>query len=149
MQSLSGQITTSGCASPDLARGLFQTRQPTQYCEWRNGVYADDAVCYCGTNDCNAKEMLENWIQNGGGCKLVYFLLCLETRKSIKDHKACDEELTTYLSVDKSRVKFKMHSASESSEIDYLKNLKRKIWAKTSSSIVKIEPNNGFEFMDL
>ena len=42
-----------------------------------------------------------------------------------------------------------MHSASENSKIEYLKNLKRKIWAKTSSSIVKIEPNNGFEFMDL
>ena len=78
-----------------------------------------------------------------------YFLLYLETRKSIKDHKACDEELTTYLSVDKSRVKFKMHSASENSEIEYLKNLKRKIWAKTSSSIVKIKPNNGFDLTDL
>ena len=74
MQCLSGQITTSGCASPDLAKGLFQTRQPTQYCEWRNEVYGDDAVCYCGTNDCNAKEMLENWIQNGGGCKLFIFI---------------------------------------------------------------------------
>ena len=98
MQPSSGPITTSGCASPDLVEGLFQTRQPTQYCEWRNGVIGRDAVCYCGTNECNAKEMLENWIQNGGGCKLVYFLLYLETRKSIKDHKACDEELTTYLS---------------------------------------------------
>ena len=71
--SLSGPITSSGCASPDLAEGLFQTRQPTQFCEWRNGVIGRDAVCYCGTNECNAKEMLENWIKNGGGCKLPYF----------------------------------------------------------------------------
>ena len=84
-----------------------------------------------------------------GDVSYFILLLYLETRKSIKDHKACDEELTTYLSVDKSRVKFKMHSASENSEIEYLKNLKRKIWAKTSSSIVKIGPINGFEFMDL
>ena len=133
MQSLSGPITSSGCASADLAEDLFQTRQPTQYCEWRNGVIGRDAVCYCGTNECNAKEMLENWIQNGGGCKLVYFLLCLETRKSIQDHKACDEELTTYLSVDKSRVKFKMHSASVNSKIEYLKNIKRKVWTKISN----------------
>ena len=70
--SLSGPITSSGCASPDLAEGLFQTRQPTQFCEWRNGVYGNDAVCYCGTNECNAKEMLETWIQNGGGCKLSF-----------------------------------------------------------------------------
>ena len=68
--SLSGPITSSGCASPDLAEGLFQTRQPTQYCEWGNGVNGPDAVCYCGTNECNAKEMLEDWIQNGGRCKL-------------------------------------------------------------------------------
>ena len=80
---LSGQITSSGCASPDLVEGLFQTRQPTQYCEWRNGVNGRDAVCYCGTNECNAKEMLENWIENGGGCKLfLKLLLYLETRKS-------------------------------------------------------------------
>ena len=72
--SLSGPITSSGCASADLAEGLFQTRQPTQFCEWRNGVVGRDAVCYCGTNECNAKEMLENWIQNGGGCKLFVFL---------------------------------------------------------------------------
>ena len=74
MKSLSGPITTSGCASADLAEGLFQTRQPTQYCEWRNGVIGRDAVCYCGTNECNAKEMLENWIQNGGECKSFIFL---------------------------------------------------------------------------
>ena len=73
MQSLSGPITSSGCAAPDLVESLFQTRQPTQYCEWSNGVNGRDAVCYCGTNECNAKEMLENWIQNGGGCKLFIF----------------------------------------------------------------------------
>ena len=90
--SLSGPISSSGCASADLAEGLFQTRQPTQYCEWRNGVYADDAVCYCGTNECNAKEMLENWIENGGGCKLFLNLLeYLETRKSLKDQNSCDK----------------------------------------------------------
>ena len=84
MQSLSGPITSSGCASPDLVEGLFQTRQPTQYCEWRNGVNGRDAVCYCGTNECNAKEMLENWIENGGGCKLfLNLLLYLETRKGL------------------------------------------------------------------
>ena len=69
-----GPITASGCASPDLVEGLFQTRQPTQYCEWRNGINGSDAVCYCGTNECNAKEMLETWIQNGGECKLFIFL---------------------------------------------------------------------------
>ena len=85
MQCLSGQITTSGCASPDLAKGLFQTRQPTQYCEWRNGVYGDDAVCYCGTNECNAKEMLENWIKNEGGCKLFsYYLIIFRNKKKSK-----------------------------------------------------------------
>jgi hypothetical protein len=89
---LSGPITSSGCASPDLVEGLFQTRQPTQYCEWRNGVNGRDAVCYCGTNECNAKEMLENWIENGGGCKLfLNLLLYLETRKSLKDQKSCDK----------------------------------------------------------
>ena len=78
--------------------------------------------------------MLENWIENGGGCKLfLNLLLYLETRKSIKDHKACDEELTTYLSVDKSRVKFKMHSASVNSKIEYLKNIKRKVLTKISN----------------
>ena len=88
MQSLLGPITSSGCASPDLVEGLFQTRQPTQYCEWRNGVNGRDAVCYCGTNECNAKEMLENWIENGGGCNLfLNLLLYLETRKSLKDQK--------------------------------------------------------------
>ena len=92
LQSLSGPITSSGCASPDLVEGLFQTRQPTQYCEWRNGVNGRDAVCYCGTNECNAKEMLENWIENGGGCNLfIYRLLYLETRKSLKDQKSCDK----------------------------------------------------------
>ena len=92
MQCLSGQITTSGCASPDLARGLFQTRQPTQYCEWLNGVNGHDAVCYCGTNKCNAEEMLKNWIENGGGCKLfLYLLLYLETRKSPKYQKSSDK----------------------------------------------------------
>ena len=85
MPCLSGQSTTSGCASPDLVDGLFQTRQPTQYCEWSNGVYANDAVCYCGTNECNAKEMLENWIQNGGGCKL--FFIFYYTWKQEKDQK--------------------------------------------------------------
>ena len=93
MPCLSGQFTTSGCASPDLVEGLFQTRQPTQYCEWSNGVYVNDAVCYCGTNECNANEMLENWIQNGGGCKsfIFTFYYNLETRKSIKDQKSCKE----------------------------------------------------------
>ena len=87
MQSLSGPITLPGCASPDLVEGLFQTRQPTQYCEWLNGVNGGDAVCYCGTNKCNAEEMLENWIKNGGGCKLFLSLLLymIDTRKSIKD----------------------------------------------------------------
>ena len=92
MQSLSGPITLSGCASPDLVEGLFQTRQPTQYCEWLNGVNGRDAVCYCGTNKCNAEEMLEKWIENRGGCKLfLYLLLYLETRKSLKDQKSCDK----------------------------------------------------------
>ena len=100
MKSLSGPITTSGCASPDLAEGLFQTRQPTQYCEWRNGVNGRDAVCYCGTNECNAKEMLENWIENGGGCKLfLNLLLYLETRKSLKDQKSYDKYGAYYLFV--------------------------------------------------
>ena len=85
MKSLSGPITTSGCASPDLAEGLFQTRQPTQFCEWRNGVYGNDAVCYCGTNECNAKEMLETWIQNGGGCKLSF--ITLRNKKKSKRSK--------------------------------------------------------------
>ena len=77
-----------GCASPDLADGIFQTRQPTQFCEWRNGVNGHDAVCYCGTNDCNAKEMLENWIENGGGCKLfLNLLLYLETKKKVEKIK--------------------------------------------------------------
>ena len=90
MQSLSGEITLSGCASPDLVEGLFQTRQPTQYCEWYGNGH--DAVCYCGTNKCNAEEMLEKWIENGGGCKsFLYLLLYLETRKSLKDQKSCDK----------------------------------------------------------
>ena len=41
-----------------------------------------------------------------------------------------------------------MHSAKDS-EIEYLKNLKRKICTKNSNSIVEIEPNNGFELIDL
>ena len=146
MRCLSGQITTSGCASPDLAKGLFQTRQPTQYCEWRNGVIGHDAVCYCGTNECNAKEMLENWIQNGGGCKL--FLIIFRKKKKSKRSKVMWQK-GYYLLVKKPRVKFKAHSASEKSEIECFKNLKRKIWTKSSNSIVKIEPNNGFKFMDL
>jgi hypothetical protein len=102
LQSLSGPITSSGCASPDLVEGLFQTRQPTQYCEWRNGVNGRDAVCYCGTNECNAKEMLENWIENGGGCKLfLNLLLYLETRKSLKDQKSYDKYRAYYLLVKK------------------------------------------------
>ena len=110
MQPSSGPITSSGCASPDLVEGLFQTRQPTQFCEWRNGVNGRDAVCYCGTNECNAKEMLENWIQNGGGCKLFFYYLIL---------------LAYYLLLRKSRVKFKMNSTSENYKVKYLKNLKR------------------------
>ena len=42
-----------------------------------------------------------------GDVSYFIFLLYLETRKSIKDQKACDEELTTYLSVNKSRVNSK------------------------------------------
>ena len=83
--SLSGPITSSGCASADLAEGLFQTRQPTQYCEWRNGINGRDAVCYCGTNECNAKEILENWIQNGGGCEL--FFITFRNKKKSKRSK--------------------------------------------------------------
>ena len=89
MQLLLGPITASGCASPDLVEGFFQTRQPIQYCEWTNGVNGHDAVCYCGTNECNKEEMLENWIQNGGGCK--FFFSYIETRKSLKDQKSCDK----------------------------------------------------------
>ena len=128
MQCLSGQITTSGCASPDLAKGLFQTRQPTQYCEWRNGVYGDDAVCYCGINECNAKEMLENWIQNGGRCKLFFYYLIISAY---------------YLLLRKSRVKFKMHSTSESSKVS--QKSKNIFWTKNSPSIVEIEPKKGFD----
>ena len=146
MQSLSGPITSSGCASADLAEGLFQTRQPTQYCEWRNGINGRDAVCYCGTNECNAKEILENWIQNGGGCEL--FFIIFRNKKKSKRSKVM-WQVGYYLLVKKPRVKFKMHSASEKSEIECLKNLKRKIWTKSSNLIVKIEPNNGFKFMDL
>ena len=127
MQSLSGPITSSGCASADLAEGLFQTRQPTQYCEWRNGVIGRDAVCYCGTNECNAKELLENWIQNGGECKL--FLIILRNKKKSKRSKVM-WQVGYYFLVKKPRLIFKMHSASEKSELVCLKNQKRKIWTK-------------------
>ena len=108
MQSLSGPITSSGCASPDLVEGLFQTRQPTQFCEWRNGVNGRDAVCYCGTNECNAKEMLENWIENGGGCNsFIHLLLYLETRKCLKDPKIKSHATNSLLLIRKKNVKSK------------------------------------------
>ena len=102
-----------GCASPDLADGIFQTRQPTQFCEWRNGVNGHDAVCYCGTNECNANEMLEKWIHNGGRCKLysLIFVSYLRNRNSQKDQKSWDKYVAYYLSVKKHQgFKFKMHS---------------------------------------
>ena len=78
-----------GCASPDLADGIFQTRQPTQFCEWSNGVNGHDAVCYCGTNECNANEMLEKWIHDGGRCKFyiyIYHIQKKETVEKLKSH---------------------------------------------------------------
>ena len=86
-----------GCASPDLADGIFQTRQPTQFCEWRNGVNGHDAVCYCGTNECNANEMLEKWIHDGGRCKLYIYIFIylshLEKRNSRKVQKSWKNSL--------------------------------------------------------
>ena len=75
-----------------------------------------------------------------------FFNLIFRNKKKFKGHVT-----NSFLLIlkKKSRVKFKMHSASENSEIENLKNLKRKIWTKSSSSIVEIELNNGFEFMDL
>ena len=101
MQPSSGPITTSGCASPDLVEGLFQTRQPTQYCEWRNGINGRDAVCYCGTNECNAKEILENWIQNGGGCEL--FFTIFRNKKKSKRSKVM-WQIAYYLIVKKGQI---------------------------------------------
>ena len=109
-----------GCASPDLAGGIFQTRQPTQFCEWRNGVNGHDAVCYCGTNECNANEMLEKWIQNGGRCKFYFliFVSYLEKRNSWKDQKSWDKYVAYYLLVKKpSRVQIQ--------NAQWLKNLIR------------------------
>ena len=93
-----------GCASPDLADSIFQTRQPTQFCEWRNGVNGNDAVCYCGTNECNANEMLEKWIHNGGRCNFysLIFVSYLEKRSSQKDKKSGDKYVANYLLVKKS-----------------------------------------------
>ena len=80
--------------------------------------------------------MLENWIQNGGGCKLFFHYLIL---------------LAYYLLLRKSRVKFKMNSTSENYKVKYLKNLKRYFGPKIHLQQYKFSPRRvlTFEFMYL
>ena len=60
-----GEIYSHGCAFPDHAESIFQTRGPDQFCEWRDGAENKDAICFCETDECNSKLILDRWIKNG------------------------------------------------------------------------------------
>ena len=59
-----------------------------------------------------------------------FFNLIFRNKKKFKGH-VTNSFLLIFLK--KSRVKFKMHSASVNSKIEYLKNIKRKVWTKISN----------------
>ena len=60
-----GEIYSHGCAFPDHAESIFQTRGPDQFCEWRDGAKNSDAICFCETDECNSAIILDRWIKNG------------------------------------------------------------------------------------
>ena len=66
-----GEIYSYGCAFPDHAESIFQTRGPDQFCEWRNGAKNSDAICFCETDECNSAIVLDRWIKNGDCGKVV------------------------------------------------------------------------------
>ena len=66
-----GKIYSYGCAFPNHAESIFQTRGPAQFCEWRNGAKNSDAICFCETDECNSAIMLDRWIKNGDCGKVV------------------------------------------------------------------------------
>ena len=52
--------------------------------------------------------MLENWIENGGGCKLfLNLLLYLETRKSLKNQKIKSHVTNSLLLISKKQGQIK------------------------------------------
>ena len=66
-----GEIYSYGCAFPNYAESIFQTRGPAQFCEWRNGAKNSDAICFCETDECNSAMILDRWIKNGDCGKVV------------------------------------------------------------------------------
>ena len=60
-----GEIYSYGCAFPNHAESIFQTRGPDQFCEWRDGAQNSDAICFCETDECNSAIILDRWIKNG------------------------------------------------------------------------------------